>query len=42
MASYFFYRVLTTKPKADNPVNEDSFNENDGRTKLPKDDFSEK
>ena len=29
MAGYFFYRVVTSKPKPDNPVDEDSYAEND-------------
>jgi hypothetical protein len=29
IAGYFFWRVLTSKPKSDNPVNEDSYADND-------------
>jgi len=29
VAGYFFYRVLTSKPKPDNPVDQDSYSEND-------------
>lgn len=29
IAGYFFYRVLTNKPKPGNPPDEDSYTEND-------------
>jgi hypothetical protein len=29
VAGYFFYRVLTTKPKPDNPPDKDSYLDND-------------
>lgn len=29
VAGYFFYRVLTSKPKKNNPVDEDSYLDND-------------
>lgn len=28
MAGYFFYRVVTSKPKPDNPNDQDSYSEN--------------
>lgn len=34
IAGYFFYRVLTAKPKPDNPADEDSYSENDTEDKL--------
>jgi hypothetical protein len=34
VAGYFFYRVLTNKPKPDNPPDEDSYVDNDPDAKT--------